>query len=324
MKNDKDIKIKDNEMSAQYEDKDDPKYRGKVLMQRALDELDKGNIKEFETDRALANQYFDEISPESAEMDALYNESRNFGIIYNVIEENVNKLLETEDGIKSLRRIVRAIKGNKVIHEQFKAYNNLMPSNHVSNVNEYINEAISIIPRFSKEDIKYENEKLIRLIKEEKLDELIDIDDDKIDLYEAIEYVITNPKKLSNIDDFVNATNVIKEAIEKIQNDNKEALTVDDYTRELNKISESFGKELNSDELNLIKEVNDGNGEKLFNEHKTATLSKLNDMMVNEEDIDTKSRLSQIYEKISRKSYNKENAAVDISEMMEIQNTIDC
>lgn len=323
MKDDKDIEIKDNELSTQSEDKNDPRYRGKVLMQRALDELDKGNVEAFETDRALANKYFDEIGSEDEEMDALYNESRNFGIIYKVIEENVQNLLETKDGVKSLRRIVKEIKGDKVLHEQFKAYNNLMPSSHISNINEYINEAISIIPKFNKDEVKSANEKLIHIIKEEKLDEMVDIDDDKIDLFEAIEYVMMNPKTLSNIDNFVNATNVIKETIEKIPNCEKEELTVDDYAKELNKMSESLGKELNSAEINLIKDVNEGKGEELFNEHKTATLSKLNDIMSKESDIDTKSRLSQIYEKISRKSYNKENAVVDISEMIEIQNTID-
>nr|DAK04440.1 MAG TPA: hypothetical protein [Bacteriophage sp.] len=39
--------------------------------------------------------------------------------------------------------------------------------------------------------------------------------------------------------------------------------------------------------------------------------------------METKSRLSQIFEKINSKTYNKKNIAVDVSEMIEIQNTID-
>ena len=159
------------------ENKEDPQYRGKVLMQRALDHLEKGNIEEFETDRALANKFFDEMNAEEEEMDALYNESRNFGIIYQVIESNVPTLLETKEGQKALRKIIKTIKGNKILHEQFKAYNNLQPSDKIENVDEYIAESLSLVPKFDKKDVKENNEKLIKLIKECKLEEIVDIDD---------------------------------------------------------------------------------------------------------------------------------------------------
>lgn len=123
-------------------------------MQRALDQLEQGNIEEFETDRALANELFDQMNAEEEEMDALYNESRNFGIVYNVIEANVPHLLESTEGKKSLRKIVKAIKSDKLLHEQFKAYNNLQPSNKVANIEEYINEAISLVPSFDKKMLR--------------------------------------------------------------------------------------------------------------------------------------------------------------------------
>ena len=46
-------------------------------------------------------------------------------------------------------------------------------------------------------------------------------------------------------------------------------------------------------------------------------------MISNEKDIETKSRLSNIYEKINNKNYNKKNAIVDIAEMVEMQDAID-
>ena len=123
MEDEKDIELQDQEQEIEggenTENKEDPQYRGKVLMQRALDHLEKGNIEEFETDRALANKFFDEMNAEEEEMDALYNESRNFGIIYQVIESNVPTLLETKEGQKALRKIIKTIKGNKILHEQF-------------------------------------------------------------------------------------------------------------------------------------------------------------------------------------------------------------
>lgn len=331
MEDEKDIQLQDKEQEIEdgentensEENKDDPQYRGKVLMQRALEQLEKGNIEEFETDRALANKFFDKMNAEEEEMDALYNESRNFGIIYQVIESNVPTLLETKEGRKSLRNIVKAIKSDKILHEQFKAYNNLQPSTRITNVTDYINEAISLFPSFDKKLVKESNEKLIRLLKSEKLDEMVDIDDDKLNLFESIEYVTMNHKSLKNIDEYVNATNIIKESIEKLPLTESKNITIEEYAKEVNEISENIAKELNTAEMRLLKEVSNGNGENYFNECKENTLFKLNEMMSKETDIETKSRLSQIYEKINRKVYNQKNAIVDISEMVEIQDTID-
>ena len=327
MEDEKDIELQDQEQEIEggenIENKEDPQYRGKVLMQRALDHLEKGNIEEFETDRALANKFFDEMNAEEEEMDALYNESRNFGIIYQVIESNVPTLLETKEGQKVLRNIIKTIKGNKILHEQFKAYNNLQPLHKINNVDEYIAESLSLVPKFNKKDVKENNERLIKLIKKYNLDEMIDIDDEKLNLFESIEFVTMNKKSLKNIDDYVNATKMIKESIINLPVSETKDFSIEDYAEEINNVSENIAKELNSAEIKLLKEVTNGNSEEYFNECKSKTLSKLDEMISNEKDIETKSRLSKIYEKINNKRYNKKNAIVDIAEMVEMQDAID-
>ena len=327
MEDEKDIELQDQEQEIEggenTENKEDPQYRGKVLMQRALDHLEKGNIEEFETDRALANKFFDEMNAEEEEMDALYNESRNFGIIYQVIESNVPTLLETKEGQKVLRNIIKTIKGNKILHEQFKAYNNLQPLHKINNVDEYIAESLSLVPKFNKKDVKENNERLIKLIKKYNLDEMIDIDDEKLNLFESIEFVTMNKKSLKNIDDYVNATKMIKESIINLPVSETKDFSIEDYAEEINNVSENIAKELNSAEIKLLKEVTNGNSEEYFNECKSKTLSKLDEMISNEKDFETKSRLSKIYEKINNKRYNKKNAIVDIAEMVEMQDAID-
>ena len=329
MENEKELELQDQEQyiidneqdeDGKDENKDDPMYKGKVLMRSALDHLERGEIEEFETDRQLANEYFDKRSDEEEEMDSLYNESRNFGIIFNVIEANTSKLMESAKGQKSLRNIVSCIKGDKVLHEEFKVYNNLQPQYRVANANEYINEALSMSPSFDRKSVKESNEKLIRLMKKEKLNEMIDIDDDKLNLYEAIEYVTMNKKSLNNVDEFVTARNVIAESIDELPI--KNGHTIEEYANDVEALSENMSNELNSAEIQIIKEVTDGNGEQYFNECKKTTLSKLNEMMMGESDIETKSRLSKIYEKINSKTYNQKTAIVDISEMVEMQDTI--
>ena len=53
-----------NDANTENENKNDPKYRGMVLMKQALEKLESGDIEAFETDRALANKYFDEMNSE--------------------------------------------------------------------------------------------------------------------------------------------------------------------------------------------------------------------------------------------------------------------
>ena len=117
--------------------------------------------------------------------------------------------------------------------------------------------------------------------------------------------------------------NIIKESIAKLPINENKGMSIKDYSDEVVSISENIGKDLNSAEVKLLKEVYGENAEEYFNECKTITLKKLNEMMSNEKDMETKSRLSQIFEKINSKTYNKKNIAVDVSEMIEIQNTID-
>ena len=99
---------------------------------------------------------------------------------------------------------------------------------------------------------------------------MIDIDDDKLTLYESIEYVTMNKKSLSNIDEFISAKNVIKESIERLPNIEDNRVTIESYTKDVNAISESMGNELNSAEMRILKEVFDGNGQSYFNECKTT------------------------------------------------------
>lgn len=152
---------------------------------------------------------------------------------------------------------------------------------------------------------------------------MVDIDDEKLDLFESIEFVTMNKKSLKNIDDYVNATKMIKESIIKMPVSETKDFSIKDYAEEINNVSENIAKELNSAEIKLLKEVTNGNSEEYFNECKSKTLSKLDEMISNEKDIETKSRLSKIYEKINNKRYNKKNAIVDIAEMVEMQDAID-
>ena len=92
---------------------------------------------------------------------------------------------------------------------------------NVDDVKDFVNEASNIIKTFDKNIVKENNEKLIKFIRDKKLDEYVDIPEETENLYEAIEYIVLNKKTYNNVNDFVKAQNVITEHITKNQKNNK-------------------------------------------------------------------------------------------------------
>lgn len=299
--------------------------QGEAFVSRAMDCLKKEDYDEFGKNWGYANSIFDKliksVNADSDEMDNLYGESRNFGVIYSVIEGNSKYLTETKDGQKTLRKIYCEMKSDKNLHEQMKAFCNLTTSKHINNVNEYIDEAVSIVPHFNKDSIKESNEKLIKIINESKMDKFVDIPEDKLNLFEAVEYLTFNKKSLSNIDEYVSAKNVVAENISRNTEDVKPSTS---YDKDVNDISESIANELNDSEVGLIESVMSSTDKpSLFENYQTETLTKVKKLMDLEKDLKIKERLSNIYERIEGKKFNEKNILADIAEMIEIQETID-
>ena len=98
--------------------------KGSTLMQQALKKLVDGDIESFEKDRQEANRYFDmfyqSVNSEEGKITQMYGESRNFGVIYNVFEQNIDKLYESKSKKRIIKEMYYLIKNNKILNEQFK------------------------------------------------------------------------------------------------------------------------------------------------------------------------------------------------------------
>lgn len=307
--------------------------KGSVLMQQALKKYAEGDFEGGDKDRKEANRYFDlammELSSDSGKMTQLYGESRNFGLIYGVFEQNVDKLFENKKGKKIIKETYDLIKNNKVLLEQFKIYDLFENANSIDDVKSFVNEATNLIKHHDKKQIKENNEKFINFIRKNKLDEYVMIPEEKENLYEAIEYIILNKKTLNNVNEFVNAQKTITEHIER-----NNANTVDKQTNEemLNsfkeKISEAENKatdEMNEEERKLFEEFTDVTTDKnaIFEAYKKKTLDKLDETM-EVSDSDDIEKWKSVYDKVKQKtlSENVSENIVNCAEMIEIYNTI--
>ena len=307
--------------------------KGSVLMQQALKKYAKGDFKGGDKDRAEANRYYDlasaEINSEEGKITQLYGESRNFGIIYNVFEQNIENLWDTKEGKKIVKECYNLIKSNKVLNEQFKIYDMFEKAQNVDDVKDFVNEASNIIKTFDKNIVKENNEKLIKFIRDKKLDEYVDIPEETENLYEAIEYIVLNKKTYNNVNDFVKAQNVITEHIIKNQKNNivENKLTSVEFEDKIEEAEKEINENINQEEKTLLDRfltTKNQNKKEVFENYKRKTLRKIREMIENSEDSD-KSQWNKIYENVSSKNFS-ENMSENITncaEMMEICSTID-
>lgn len=307
--------------------------KGSVLMQQALKKYAKGDFEGGDKDRAEANRYYDlastEINSEAGKMTQLYGESRNFGIIYNVFEQNIENLWDTKDGKKIVKECYNLIKSNKVLNEQFKIYDMFEKAQNVEDVKDFVNEASNIIKTFDKKLVMENNEKLIKFIRDKKLDEYVDIPEETENLYEAIEYIVLNKKTYDNVNDFVKAQNVITEHIIKNQKNNivENKLTSAEFENKIEEVEKEITENINQEEKTLLDRFltnKKQNKKEVFENYKRKTLRKIREMIENSEDSD-KSQWNKIYENVSSKNFSEDLSEniTNCAEMLEICDTID-
>lgn len=307
--------------------------KGSVLMQQALKKYAKGDFEGGDKDRAEANRYYDlasaEINSEAGKITQLYGESRNFGIIYNVFEQNIENLLSTKKGKKIIKECFNLIKSNKVLNEQFKIYDMFEKAQNVDDVKDFVNEASNIVKTFDKKIVMENNEKLIKFIRDKKLDEYVDIPEETENLYEAIEYIVLHKKTYDNVNDFVKAQNVITEHIVKNQKNNivENKITSAEFENKIEEIENKINEKINQEEKTLLDSFLTTRKDKkkeVFENYKRKTLRKIKEMIENSEDSD-KAQWDKIYENVSSKNFSEsmtENIT-NCAEMMEICSTID-
>ena len=181
---------------------------------------------------------------------------------------------------------------------------------------------MSLITRYSKKTIRENNEKLINLFKECNLNENISVDDNEIELFENIEYLILHNKDFKNINKY---NDIQKRLCEYVTENNvmlTESKSIDDlYDERINEVVKKHENELNDDEIKLIMEVNDpSKAKKLFNKYKSEVTSLVNEQIKEGKDVES---WNEILNKVNSKVFESKTALTDIAEFIEIKNEIE-
>jgi hypothetical protein len=308
---------------------DDDLKKGMTLMAEALKQYEEGKLDLADHNREEANRFFDKVkenlSTEDGIEKAMYGECRNFGLIYNVIEENASKLYETVDGRNKIGKILNHIKNNDVLLHEFKVYDAFTRPINVVNPDSYVNEAVSVINRYGKKRITEENSKLLKLMKKSGLNENVFITNDTIKLCEAIEYTLLNKPSISNVNEYSKVKSVLKESVERNNREKKECANIDNICESgVKNITEKYSSELNDDEKRLVEEVagSPKMAEKRFNEIKSSLMSELKARIEESDGVDREG-WEHVYETVEKRAFDKNKALDIISDLISLRETIE-
>jgi hypothetical protein len=253
----------------------------------------------------------------------------NFGKIkytYNsLLAEGISKNSSKEK--VAFKKYIKTIKESEVLKTQFDVYYNIENKIELDKfkANEYVNECISLLDKFTKKEIKETNEKLAEPIINESLsygDEL------KLKLYENINTLILTKKTPKNIDVIVEAKN---EIVDYILNNKKEEsidggyglpnsvlseIAVDKFNEEYAELTESE-KEF----ISVMVGSNSGEKEILYKKSIKECLDLINKRL-SESSGNIKEKLLATKETLLEKEYNEETFSSDVSKVLELKNTL--
>lgn len=252
---------------------------------------------------------------------------RNFGIIKNMYNSLLSESIVSKNGTNKelFKKYLKNIRNNEILKTQFLVFNNLeqLHSIEESIIKDYIKENISLLSKFSKEEINNANEILFKDIKDIKMNE----DYEFKTLHNEIHNLITissSPKNIKNIVESIDTISKIRNPKEVIKtNDSLIPLSlmtnilVDKFNDKYSDISESEKVILK----NIIDSKNENNEEIL---HTTINecVDIVDNLLLNENNLDVKDKLLQTKDKLLRTKYNDDNFIEDISKLLSLKSDL--
>lgn len=231
-----------------------------------------------------------------------------------------NKL--SEESKKLTTDFFNVIKNSPVLQLEFKIFNNLENKNIENDLaaTRYIDSNIKLFEVYTTSEIINEHKKLNRF-----LNEGIELDSDRIKLYEAIDNLIMESIKDNDSIDidcihesFTTVLNHIKSPKKQLNESDETKLINEDVIEiAVNKFNDKY-ETLNEIDKNLLKKLiksNDGEKEKLLENYKNENLIILERVSNN----NIEDKISKTIQKIREMSYNSKTIDDDIISLHELK-----
>lgn len=264
----------------------------------------------------------------------------NFGQIKSIYNEILAESISSKNKKNKdvFKKYVKTLKKNEILKTQFYIYSNI-ENKFDENKNraiEFIKENISLMDKYSKEEIKGAIKKITNefIIENENL---YLVNDKTKELYENISKLILTKKNPKTIDTIVETTdkiadyitsnvkdiNPILEGLEDIVISTKELgnLMISRFNETYSELSES-----EREVFDLIINSNEDKKEEVFKNAISECLSLVTKKLTSDEvrgEIDLRESLLNLKENLLNRVYNKENFDSEIIKVIELKKTLE-
>lgn len=257
------------------------------------------------------------------------------GKIRNLYESISDTMLESDNGVKVMRKYVKTIKENKDLKKVFSFYNFIDNLDVDSDSRwTYITEGLKYLDGIDKRNYKKGVKELGNIVSEGvKISNISrsvieDCINNTNNVYESVDFLVLEKPTLKNINEQVIAKNsilnfldskivVVKESYDSDKT-NKELIS--EINDEISEINESWMKELIED-ITLNNLANNDN-KILFENYKNDCLMIIENIVNSDNDVEDKSKMYSLKEKLGNKEYNAETFNNDIINLAELKSTL--
>ena len=260
--------------------------------------------------------------------------SLSFACLNEIFKNTVDKLYETKEGKRLIKKYVKTIKESNDLKKVYSIYNIVNSPNKINDGTLFIKESISLIKEIDKKNYGDSLSSISDIVKEcavsANLDtEAIENIKDKYhgSISESLDYVLFNKMGMNNIVEYTNGlsriTNFINEN-KKHENDLMvEGKSICELIGDFDKL---FTNDIEIWESTAIKDISlaelSGMDKKnIFEEYKTECLNIIEENL-NEKDVENSSRFQVMKEKLLKKEFNSDTSVEDIVMLSELKHVL--
>lgn len=261
-------------------------------------------------------------------------DSLSFACLNDIFKNTVDKLYETREGKRLIKKYVKTIKESNDLKKVYSIYNIVNSPNKINDGTLFIKESISLIKEIDKKNYGDSLSSISDIVKEcavsANLDtEAIENIKDKYhgSINESLDYILFNKMDINNVVEYTNGlsriTNFINEN-KKSENDLMvEGKSICELIGDFDKL---FTNDIEIWESTAIKDISlaelSGKDKKgVFEEYKSECLSIIEENL-NEKDVENSSRFQGMKEKLLKKEFNSDTIVEDILMLSELKHVL--
>lgn len=286
--------------------------------------LSEGKIEKADEIKAKIDSIYMKFRNEQVEK-KMYNESTNFGIANHIFDQKMPELFKKNR--KAMKEFVQTVRSDKNLVAEAMFYKAMRDYDGSVESDKYVNECLDLATRrIDFNTVNESNRKIADVMKKYGIMSDGLISEERKQMYECCDYLLTNKKKLSNVVQMNERTKMVKNFLNE-NNNQKHDEKQPDVDRQLSDFEQKYGNTLSEYEHSIVRDITNestSNGRKreLFNMFKEETLDKINAVMT-ESDNDEKEKLRIVKEEIENITFNANTLKKDIVKLIEVKEIMD-